>query len=156
MSTRVDVEEIQTTPSERLLAIVLAVFLLIGGIWTYNQIEEWVSGSEQPVAVEPTPSEQAALQRFETANEQLGVAGRERDAALQNLELRREAYRTALDAGRQAPALERAYVAAQAGCGAQTPSSRAPCRPWPRRVRLRIARTSRSRRASRTARTTTA
>jgi hypothetical protein len=114
MSTRVDVEEIQTTPSERLLAIVLAVFLLIGGIWTYNQIEEWVRGSDQPVAVEPTPSEQAAIQRFDTANDRLGAAGRERDAALQNLELRREAYRTALDAGRQAPALERAYVASQA------------------------------------------
>jgi hypothetical protein len=113
MSTRVEVEEIQTTPSERLLAVVLAVFLLIGGIWTYSQIEEWVQGSDQPVAVEQTLSEQAALQRFETANEQLGVAGRQRDAALQNLELRREAYRTALDAGRQAPALERAYVSAQ-------------------------------------------
>jgi hypothetical protein len=114
MSTRVDVEEIQTTPSERLLAIVLAVFLLVGGIWTYNQIEEWVRGSDEPVSVQPTPSEQAALRRFETANDRLGAAGRARDEALQNLELRREAYRTALDAGRQAPALERAYVAAQA------------------------------------------
>jgi hypothetical protein len=113
MSTRVEVEEIQTTPSERLLAVVLAIFLLIGGIWTYDQIEEAVSGSGRPVAVQPTPSEQAALQRFETANDRLGAAGRERDAALENLELRREAYRTALDAGRQAPALERAYKRAQ-------------------------------------------
>jgi hypothetical protein len=113
MSTRVEVEEIQTTPSERLLAVVLAIFLLIGGIWTYNRIEEAVRGSEQPVAVQPTPSEQAALQRFEAANERLGAAGRARDEAIQNLELRREAYRTALDAGRQAPALERAYQQSQ-------------------------------------------
>src|SRR4030095_5070500 len=42
MSTRVEVEEIQTTPSERLLAVVLAIFLLIGGIWTYDRIEEAV------------------------------------------------------------------------------------------------------------------
>lgn len=113
MSTRVEVEEIQTTPSERLLAVVLAIFLLIGGIWTYDRIEEAVRGSERPVAVQPTASEQAALQRFETANDRLGAAGRERDEAIQNLELRREAYRTALDAGRQAPALERAYEQSQ-------------------------------------------
>jgi hypothetical protein len=114
MSTKVDVEEIQTTPSERLLALVLAIFLLVGGIWTYDRIEDEVRGSEsRAVAIERTPAEQAAIQRFETANDRLGAAGAERDAALQNLELRREAYRTALDAGRRAPALERAYARAQ-------------------------------------------
>lgn len=33
-TTRVDVEEIETTKSEKLLAVVLAVFLLLGGVWT--------------------------------------------------------------------------------------------------------------------------
>jgi hypothetical protein len=42
MTTRVDVEEIHTTKSEKLLAAVLAVFLLIGGIWTYQRIDDWV------------------------------------------------------------------------------------------------------------------
>ena len=42
MSTRVDVEEIQTTKSEKLLAAVLALFLLIGGIWVYVKIDDAV------------------------------------------------------------------------------------------------------------------
>jgi hypothetical protein len=113
MSTRVEVEEIQTTPSERLLAVVLAIFLLIGGIWTYDRIEDEVRGSTRPVAVEPTPAEQAALERLEAANNQRDEAFGQQEDALQNLELRREAYRTALDAGRRAPALERAYQQAQ-------------------------------------------
>jgi hypothetical protein len=113
MSTRVEVEEIQTTPSERLLAVVLAIFLLIGGIWTYHHIAEEVRGSQQFVSVAPTPSERAALDRLESARSRLAAANAEQLAALQNLELRREAYRTALDAGRRAPALELAYGQAQ-------------------------------------------
>lgn len=113
MSTRVEVEEIQTTPSERLLAVVLAIFLLIGGIWTYDRIEEEVRGPQRFVSVAPTPTERAALDRLAAANARLARAHTEQAAALQNLELRREAYRTALDAGRRAPALENAYGAAQ-------------------------------------------
>ena len=37
MATRVDVEEIETTKSEKLLATVLAVFVLIGLLWGYLQ-----------------------------------------------------------------------------------------------------------------------
>jgi hypothetical protein len=113
MSTRVEVEEIQTTPSERLLAVVLAIFLLIGGIWTYDRIEEAVRGPQRFVSVAPTATEQAALDRLEAARGHLVAANAEQAAALQNLELRREAYRTALDAGRRAPELERAYGLAQ-------------------------------------------
>jgi hypothetical protein len=113
LSTRVEVEEIQTTPSERLLAVVLAIFLLIGGIWTYHQIAEEVRGPQQFVSVEPIASERAALDRLESARGRLVAANAEQSAALQNLELRREAYRTALDAGRRAPALELAYGEAQ-------------------------------------------
>ena len=36
LSTHVDVEEIQTTKSEKLLALVLAGFLLVGGLWSYQ------------------------------------------------------------------------------------------------------------------------
>jgi hypothetical protein len=113
VSTRVEVEEIQTTPSERLLAVVLAIFLLIGGIWTYDRIEEEVRGPQRFVSVAPTPTERAALDRLAAAHARLARAHTEQAAALQNLELRREAYRTALDAGRRAPALENAYGVAQ-------------------------------------------
>ena len=48
MSTRVDVEEIQTTKSEKLLAAVLALFLLIGGIWVYVKIDDAVRTTSPP------------------------------------------------------------------------------------------------------------
>jgi hypothetical protein len=114
MSTRVDVEEIQTTTSEKLLALVLTVFLLIGGIWTYQRIDDVVRDAVGVESVQPSPAEQAALQRLDQARTRLNAATQARAAARDNLELRREAYRTALDAGRQAPQLERAYEAAQA------------------------------------------
>jgi hypothetical protein len=114
MSTRVDVEEIRTTTSEKLLALVLTVFLLIGGIWTYQRIDDVVGEAVGVEAVQPSPAEQAALQRLDGARTRLNAATQARAAARDNLELRREAYRTALDAGRQAPQLERAYEAAQA------------------------------------------
>ena len=113
MSTRVDVEQIQTTKSEKLLAVVLTVFLLIGGIWTYQRIDDEVREAVGVERVQASPEEQAALQRLERARQQLVAATHARDAALDNLELSREAYRTELDAGRRAPALERAYQQAQ-------------------------------------------
>jgi hypothetical protein len=43
MSARADVEEIQVTRTEKLLAVVLTAFLLIGGIWTYTRIDDLVT-----------------------------------------------------------------------------------------------------------------
>jgi uncharacterized membrane protein YidH (DUF202 family) len=115
MSARLDVEEIQTTRSEKLLAVVLAAFLLIGGIWTYVKIDDAVRTSTPPDYSYPgTPAEQAALNRLEAANQRHARAARQVVAARDNLELRREAYRTALDANRPAPQLEKAYNRAQA------------------------------------------
>ena len=42
LSTHVDVEEIQTTKSEKLLALVLAGFLLVGGLWSYQKVDDAV------------------------------------------------------------------------------------------------------------------
>jgi hypothetical protein len=113
VSTRVEVEDIQTTKSEKLLAVILAVFLLIGGVWTYQRIDDEVREAVAVDRVAPSPQEQAALDRLRGAQERLQAARQEQAAARNNLELRREAYRTALDAGRSAPALEREYQAAQ-------------------------------------------
>jgi hypothetical protein len=114
MSTRVEVEDIQTTKSEKLLAVVLAIFLLIGGVWTYQRIDDEVRDAIGVENVQPSPEDQAAFQRLEDARTNLIAATQGQAAARDNLELRREAYRTALDAGRSAPALERAYEQAQA------------------------------------------
>jgi hypothetical protein len=114
MSTRVEVEDIQTTKSEKLLVVVLAVFLLIGGVWTYQRIDDEVREAVGTEVVEPSPQDRAALDRLREADRQLNAATQEQAAARDNLELRREAYRTALDAGRSAPGLEREYRQAQA------------------------------------------
>lgn len=110
MSTRVDIEELQTTRTEKLLAVVLAIFLLIGGVWAYQEIDDWVKG-EQRFLYQP-PSD-PAIERRDAARERLSAARDEQARALQELELRREAYRTALDANRPARELERAYLSAE-------------------------------------------
>jgi hypothetical protein len=114
-STRaaVDVEEIQTTKSERLLAVVLAVFLLIGAVWTYQKLDDWVAESVAPVHVELSPADEAALARSTTANQRLAAAQTQALAAQSNLELKREAYRTALDAGQPGKELKREYQVAR-------------------------------------------
>jgi hypothetical protein len=113
MSTRVDVEEIQTTTSEKLLALVLTVFLLIGGIWTYERIEDEVREAVAVESVQASQADRAEQRQLDGARMRLNAAAQARAAARANLELRREAYRTALDAGEQAPQLERAYARAQ-------------------------------------------
>src|SRR4051794_26303453 len=44
-TTRTDIEEIGTTRAEKILALVLTAFLLIGGIWTYTRIDDWTHSS---------------------------------------------------------------------------------------------------------------
>ena len=110
----VDIEEIETTKSEKLLAVVLAVFFLIGGIWTYQKIDDYVANALAPTEVVLPADEQAALDRSNAANQRLAQATVAEEQARADLELRREAYRTALDAGQPAGDLERAYRDAEA------------------------------------------
>ena len=115
MSTRVDVEEIRTTPSERLLAAVLAVFLLIGGIWAYTKLDDAARSTTPPdYSFRGTPAEQAAVARLTAAQRNLERADEGVSAARGDLVLRREAYRTALEAHRaEAKRLGRRYDRAQ-------------------------------------------
>jgi flagellar biogenesis protein FliO len=115
MSAMLDVEDVQTTKGEKLLAVVLTIFLLIGGVWTYQKIDDVVRDASPPdYSYRGTPAEQAAVGRLNTADRRYERALNERARATQNLELRREAYRTALDEGRRDPQLRQAYVRAQA------------------------------------------
>jgi hypothetical protein len=113
MSTRVDVEEMETTRSERLLTVVLAAFMLSGGLWAYHNVDDIGRPSGRPDVI--SPAERLAVNRHAAAVRDLRDAEGQRRAALQNLELRREGYRTALDAGQPATGLEAAYRQAQAG-----------------------------------------
>ncbi len=112
LSTHVDVEEIQTTKSEKLLAVVLAVFLLVGGLWAYQRIDDAVRAAVDPAVA--APADRAAVDRLGTANERLFQAEESERRALEEMEVAREAYRTALDAGAPAGALELRYEDAQA------------------------------------------
>jgi hypothetical protein len=112
VSTAVEIEEIETTKSEKVLAIVLAVFVSIGAVWAYVRSDDLARHAfATPVQ---TPAEFAATARFSAAEQAAGRATFDRERALQQLELAREAYRTALDAGRKAPALEQAYRTSEA------------------------------------------
>jgi flagellar biogenesis protein FliO len=114
MSARVEVEDVQTTKGEKLLAVVLTIFLLIGGIWAYQKIDDAVRTTTPPdFSYRGTPTEQAAIARLQDADRRLRRAEQAAAAARDNLELRRETYRTALDEGRQAPALRAAYQRSQ-------------------------------------------
>jgi hypothetical protein len=114
MSAMLDVEDVQTTKGEKLLAAVLTVFLLIGGVWTYQKIDDVVRDTTPPdYEYAGTPAEQAAIARLETAAHRYQRALDAEGAARENLEFRREAYRTALDEDRRDPRLRQVYVRAQ-------------------------------------------
>lgn len=116
MAAHVEIEDIQTTKSEKLLAVVLAAFLFIAALWAYQRIDDAVRGAiEIPVAA---PADQAVLERARIAQERLFTAQEAEAQALESLTVAREAYRTELDAGRPAPALEDAYENARSGYAA--------------------------------------
>jgi len=94
VTTHVDTDDIQTTRSEKVLALVMTVFLLIGGIWAYDRLEIH-HGYAEPVY---TPAETAAIQDNENARQRLFAAQENVRHRRSALELSREAYRTAIEA----------------------------------------------------------
>ena len=106
----VDIQEIQTTRGEKALALVLGIFLLVGLVWGYTQVD--VRGQYDPSAV-VSPADQAALDALGAAEAELATAEAELEAAFSELEVRRERYRTALDAGQRAEALAAEYREAE-------------------------------------------
>jgi hypothetical protein len=110
MSSRADVEEIQATKTEKLLAVVLAAFLLLGAVWTYTRLDDVIRSAE-PL---PSATQSPAVQRFNHAQAQQFATVDQEQGALRRMVLAREAYRTALEAHRSAAAsLGRQYDAAQ-------------------------------------------
>jgi len=106
-----DVEQLQTTKSEKLLALVLAVFLLIGGVWAYQEVDDRVRDA-MPLR-DPTPAEQQAISALDRAQQARFRADERVRQTRSELELRRERYRTALDAGDPAARLRTQYLAAE-------------------------------------------
>jgi hypothetical protein len=115
MRIRADVEDIQTTRTEKLLAVLLTAFLLLGGIWTYQKIDDVVRRHIEVPSYATAGPASAKLQQAESRASQ---ASGQRQRALEDLELRREAYRTALEAHQPAGALRKQYDDAQAALAA--------------------------------------
>ena len=123
MTATVDIEDLGTTKSEKLLAFVMLVFLLIGGIWGYQEIDDRVRASIE--LAEPTAEEAAAIRRGNDARRRIFSANRSHSQARQDVTFRREEFRAAIDAGRPRAALERQYRAAQASFAAAQAERRA-------------------------------
>src|SRR4051794_28211058 len=115
MTTRVDVEEIETTKGEKLLAAILAGFLLVGVLWIYFHVDVDREHPFREPRAALSASDRAALDRAQRAASQVRrAAGLERVRRRVLID-RREAYRTALDAGSSSPRLKQRYQRAQAG-----------------------------------------
>ncbi len=111
MTTRVEVEEIETTRSEKLLAAVLTAFVLTGLLWTYFHIDvERDNGFREAM---PSGADRAALDRADDAARNVRRSARAESRRRQILGDSRETYRTALDEGRPSPGLARRFRAAQ-------------------------------------------
>ena len=107
MTTHVDTEDIQTTRGEKVLAVVLTVFLLIGGIWAYEKLEI----GHGYVAPSYTPAERAAISTYDAAQQRLYATRSAVGRAQNELELSREAYRTAIEAHQPSAKLGASYHA---------------------------------------------
>lgn len=110
MSSQVGIDEIETTRSEKFLAVVLAAFFLIGGMWVYARLDSVVD----PGRTVGTPAERAAIKEASAGRERLFRAQQDERGARGDLVLSREAYRTALDAGEAAGELRQRYEQDQA------------------------------------------
>jgi len=96
MSTRVNAEEIEATRSERVLAVLLAAFLLVGTVWFYVKVPAWAE------SVVPSVDDTAlvqAQQRESESDERRWTTETERDEARLTLDLEREQYKVALQEG---------------------------------------------------------
>lgn len=111
MRTTVDIEDLHTTKSEKLLAFVMLVFLLIGGIWAYQEIDDRVRSAIE--LGQPTAAEAEAIRLRDEAQQRVFRADQAQARTRSDVEFRREEFRAALDAGRPPAALERRYRAAQ-------------------------------------------
>lgn len=115
--SRVGDDGIETSGTEKVLAVVLAVFVAIGAVWGYFKLDEVTErGSASYVSDQKLigPEEFSAIQKQRQAIRSVRTARSDRAAAIRGLELRREAYRTALDADEPSTELRMEYESSRA------------------------------------------
>lgn len=109
-TTRVDTEEIASTKSEKLLAVVLTIFLLIGAGWAYAKTDA-VTGADRAGAY--TVAEQKAIDQRSDAADRLAAAEETSESAKADLDLARGDLGLAVDRGMPTTALEKSYRTAK-------------------------------------------
>jgi len=109
-TTRVDTEEIASTKSEKFLAVILTIFILIGAGWTYAKTDQ-VAGVGRADAY--TVAEQRALDQQSVASDRLLAANDRSESAKEDLDLARGDLSLAVDQGKPTSALEKSYRAAK-------------------------------------------
>lgn len=108
-ATAVRTDELETTRGEMFLAVIFAIFVVIGLIWGYAKLDE----PFRPPAIVQLEQAHQALSQTESARFEMQIV---LDNARARTTQSREAFRTALDSGRPAnetDPLEQAYLEAQ-------------------------------------------
>jgi hypothetical protein len=103
-----ELPDINVTRGEKLLAGVLAAFLLVGGLWIY-----FVPLDRDAAPARPTPAQQQAIDAYETVQSDKFIADERLDERQVAYEEAREEYRTELDADAPAAASRRAFETAR-------------------------------------------
>ena len=109
MTARVDIEEIQSTRSEKFLAIILTSFLLMGSVWIYVKVDAWVPGGMNSA---PSVAQQHAMDRSAAASRAAEQAAGARETAASTLDLAKNDFDIAAAKGGSTDAAERRYRAA--------------------------------------------
>jgi hypothetical protein len=114
--SRVGEGEIETSGTEKVLAVVLAIFIAIGAIWGYVKLDEVAEpdSTYAPARTLVDAEEFAAIQDHSRAARSVRRARGDLRAATRKLELSREAYRTTLDAGQPSAESRAEYESARA------------------------------------------
>lgn len=126
MSTKTEVENLKTSGAERVLAVVLAVFILIGAFWAYDSIGgfgsgdsgyDFYSGNDYQARTEGrsrlTSEDRDALTAQSEARRDVRESRRDLKRAGDRSEVARENWRAELEAGLPASIQEAAYRASQ-------------------------------------------
>lgn len=120
MSVKTEVENVRTTGPEKILAAVLAIFILIGAVWVYSQIGkvsndsyEWEYGQMPGPRIELSQPDRDALRERRQADSASWQARNRLRQAENDVTLAGDAYRTELDAGQSGEAELAEYRQAQ-------------------------------------------
>jgi hypothetical protein len=111
MATRVDIEDISSTKSEKFLALVLAAFLLIGSVWFYVKVDAWVPGGPHYA---PSAPETRAMRVYEEAFARQETADRNLARERDEIELAKNAFDIAVAKGAPTAKAEAEYAQAEA------------------------------------------